>query len=195
VPRWLGRIAALTVLFVACNSGGVAATTLFPTQADTLNYGADLRLSLNPQDISAIQSPTVFGDIRLDFAGPAPAPGVVAQVQVKERITDLLARPNISVSSLQPGPLELERAARDAAISLAWRFALGSLAVAVAALLAYAAWRRARPRARLVVVIEGIWMLSCVATRSRRQGFSVRFNATRTSWLVSRPAPSRPRRT
>ena len=110
-PRW-------SLLFVACNTGGVAATTLFPSTADTLNYGADLRLSLDPSDISKIQSPTVFGDIRLDFGGPVPAPGVVAQVHVKERITDLLARPNISVQSLQPGPLELERAARGGAIAL-----------------------------------------------------------------------------
>lgn len=164
MPRWLGRIAALVVLFVACNSGGVAATTLFPSTADTLNYGATLRLSLNPQDTSTIQSPTVFGDIRLDFGGPVLAPGVLAQVQVKERITDLLARPNISVSSLQPGPLELERAARDVAISLAWRFALGALAVAVAALLADAGWRRARPRPRHVGTVAGVWAVSCVAT-------------------------------
>ena len=112
--RWLLRIGALALLFLACNTGGVAATTLFPSGADTLNYGADLRLSLNPGDISAIQSPTIFGDIRMDFGGPVPAPGIVAQVHVKERITDLLARPNISVQSLQPGPLELERAARGA---------------------------------------------------------------------------------
>ena len=70
--RWLVRIGALVLLFVACNSGGVAATTLFPSRADTLNYGADLRLSLNPGDVSAIQSPTIFGDIRMDFGGPGP---------------------------------------------------------------------------------------------------------------------------
>src|SRR5690349_17892711 len=143
--RWLVRIGLVALLFVACNSGGVAATTLFPSTADTLNYGADLRLSLDPSDISKIQSPTIFGDIRLDFGGPLPAPGIVAQVHVKERITDLLARPNISVQSLQPGPLEFERAARGGAIALGWRFAAGSLVVALLCLGGYAVWRRRRP--------------------------------------------------
>ncbi len=123
ILRWLLRVVALVALFVACNSGGVAATTLFPSTADTLNYGASLHLSISPADLSALQSPTVFGTIRVSFAGPVPAPGVLAQVQVKERITELLARPGITVSSLEPGPLELEHAARDAVISLGWRFA------------------------------------------------------------------------
>jgi Icc-related predicted phosphoesterase len=166
VSRWLGRVALLAALFVACNAGGVAVTTLFPSQADTTNYGASLRLSLNPSDISAIQSPTIFGDIRLDFAGPLPAPGIVTQVHVKERITDVLAQPNISVSSLQPTPLELERAARDAAIALGWRFAIGSLVVALAALCVYAAWRHGLPRPRLVTVVAGVWVASCLATFS-----------------------------
>ena len=85
VRRWTLRFLALVALFVACNSGGVAATTLFPSRADTLNYGATLRLSISPADISAIKSPTIFGDIRMTFAGPLPAPGVLAQVQVKDR--------------------------------------------------------------------------------------------------------------
>ena len=162
--RWLLRIGALALLFVACNTGGVAVTTLFPSTADTLNYGADLRLSINPGDISKIQSPTVFGDIRLDFGGPLPAPGVVAQVHVKERITDLLARPNISVQSLQPGPLELERAARGGATALAWRFAAGSLGVALLCLAGYAGWRRRRPGGRWTAVVASVWVASCVAT-------------------------------
>ncbi|KRF28926.1 metallophosphoesterase [Phycicoccus sp. Soil802] len=162
--RWLLRFGALVLLFVACNSGGVAATTLFPSPADTLNYGADLRLSLDPGDISKIQSPTIFGDIKLDFGGPVPAPGVVAQVHVKERITDLLARPNISVQSLQPGPLELERAARGGVIALAWRFAAGALVVALLCLGGYAAWRRRRPDLRWTAVVASVWVASCVAT-------------------------------
>jgi predicted phosphodiesterase len=158
------RLGALLVLFLACNSGGVAATTLFPSTADTLNYGADLRLSINPGDTSAIQSPTIFGDIRMDFGGLVPAPGVVANVHVKERITDLLARPNISVQSLQPGPLELERAARGGAIALGWRFAAGALVVALLGLLGYAAWRRRAPGLRLSAVVASVWVASCLAT-------------------------------
>ena len=162
--RWLLRIGALVLLFVACNSGGVAATTLFPSSADTLNYGADLHLSLSPGATSAIQSPTIFGDIRMDFGGVVPAPGVVANVHVKERITDLLARPNISVRSLQPGPLELERAARGGAIALGWRFAVGALVVALLVLFGYAAWRRRAPRVRWAAVVASVWVASCVAT-------------------------------
>jgi predicted phosphodiesterase len=162
--RWLLRLAALALLFVACNSGGVAATTLFPGGADTLNYGADLRLSLNPADISALQSPTIFGDIRLDFATPVPAPGLVAQVHVKKRITDLLARPNISVRSLQPGPLEVEQAVRGAAIALGWRFAAGALFVVLLCVGGYAAWRRHLPGLRWSAVVASVWVASCVAT-------------------------------
>jgi Icc-related predicted phosphoesterase len=158
------RLAALVTLFLACTFGGVAATTLFPAQADTLNYGASLRLSVNPSDISQIQSPTVFGDIRLKFAGPLPAPGVLAQVQVKERITELLSRPQISVRSLEPGPLELEKAARDAAVALGWRFAAGSLAVALLIAAGYAGWRHRRIRPGAAVAVAAVWVASCLAT-------------------------------
>jgi predicted phosphodiesterase len=158
---------ALVALFVACNSGGVAATTLFPGSADTLNYGATLRLSISPADISEIKSPTIFGDIRVAFAGPLPAPGVLAQVQVKERITELLGRPGVSVQALQPGPLELERAARGAAIALAWRFAVGALLVAGLALAGYAVWHRGRGGWRWrgpAGFVVAAWVASCVAT-------------------------------
>ena len=163
-PRWLVRLLSLLVLFAGCIAGGIAATTLFPTTAQTLNYSASLRLSANPNDISAIHSPTVFGDIDMDFAAPVPAVGVLASLQVKPRITELLSRPHISVSSLQPGPLELEKAARDAAFGLAWRFAAGSLFIALLAIGAYAAWAHARPRHRRVAVALGCWALSCLVT-------------------------------
>ncbi len=155
--------AALALVVGAC-IGGVAATTLFPTSVDTLNYGATLRLSADPTDLGTIQSPTVFGDIHLDFAGPISGPGVIANVQVKEHITDLLARPNISISSLQPGPLELEHAARDAAIGLALRFAAGALTVTLLAVGAYAAWARQRPRASRVLIAAACWLVACAVT-------------------------------
>ncbi|WP_460966395.1 metallophosphoesterase family protein [Pedococcus soli] len=164
VPLPLLRTGGILALVLGSILGGVAATTLFPTSVDTLNYGADLRLSANPADLGTIQSPTVFGDIHLDFAGPVPAPGVIAEVQVKEHITDLLARPNISISSLQPGPLELERAARDAGIGLALRFAGGALAVTLLALAAYAAWARRRPRASRLGVAAACWVVACAVT-------------------------------
>lgn len=164
MPDGLRRLVAVLLLFIACNAGGVAATTLFPSTVETLNYGASLRLSINPADTSAIQSPTIFGDIRMHFHGLVPAPGVLAQVQVKERITELLSRPNISVNSLKPGPLELEDAARTAVIALAWRFAAGALLVALLAAVVHAAWRGRRPGKRAVAFVCGAWVASCLAT-------------------------------
>jgi predicted phosphodiesterase len=158
------RVIAFVVLYAGCVAGGIAVTTLFPTTADTLNYSAELRLSANPADISTVQSPTVFGNIQLDFATPVPAPGILATVQVKPRITDLLARPNVSVHSLEPGPLELEHAIRGAASGLAWRFAVGAALVAALAIGAYAAWAHARPRARRVLAAMGGWALACLVT-------------------------------
>jgi Icc-related predicted phosphoesterase len=158
------RGVAFLVLYAGCVAGGIAVTTLFPTTADTLNYSAELRLSANPADFSSVKSPTVFGDINLDFATPVPAPGILATVQVKPRITDLLARPNVSVHSLEPGPLELERAIRHAALGLAWRFAAGAALVAILALGAYAAWAHTRPRGTRVVAATAGWALACVVT-------------------------------
>ncbi len=155
---------ALVLLFAGCVAGGIAATTLFPTTVETLNYSASLRLSANPEDISTLKSPTLFGDIHLDFSTPVPTPGVLATVQVKERISDLLARPNISVRSLQPGPLELEAAARHAAIGLAWRFAAGAGAVALLTVAAYAEWAHALPRPRRIAAAAGCWVLACLVT-------------------------------
>jgi predicted phosphodiesterase len=158
------RLLALLVFWAACVAGGTAATTLFPTTVDTLNYRATLRLSVAPGQTSAIWSPTVFGDIHLEFATPLPAPGVLATVQVKERITELLSRPGISVRSLQPGPLELEAATRDAALGLAWRFAAGAGVVALLGLAGYAAWARRRPRLTRVAWAGGAWLVACVVT-------------------------------
>jgi predicted phosphodiesterase len=163
-PRWLVRLLALLLLYAACVAGGTAATTLFPTTVETLNYRATLRLSLAPGQTSAIWSPTVFGDIHLEFATPVPAPGVLATVQVKERITDLLSRPGASVRSLQPGPLELEEATRDGAIGLAWRFAAGAGFVALLGIGGYVVGARRRARRTRVVWAAGAWLLACTVT-------------------------------
>ena len=69
------RVAAAIALVVGCIAGGVAATTLFPSTVETINYRAQLRLSINAEDVSQINSPTIFGNINLHFDGPGPAPG------------------------------------------------------------------------------------------------------------------------
>ncbi|MDF2091420.1 metallophosphoesterase [Knoellia sp. 3-2P3] len=163
-PRWIGAVLAALALVAACVAGGVAATTLFPSTVETINYRAQLRLSVNPEDVSRLHTPTVFGDINLDFDGPVMAPGVLAGVQVKPNITDLLAQPKVSIKALQPGPLELTNAARDAGIAMGSRFAAGSLFVAVLAVGGYAVWRRRRPSGRFLGVAGACWVLACGLT-------------------------------
>jgi predicted phosphodiesterase len=169
--RWRRRVArpaavglGVLVLAGASVAGGVATTALFPSTVETINYRAALRLSVHGSDVSTIQTPTVFGDIHLGFAGGPPAPGVLASVQVKENIIDLLAQPRISVEALQPGPLELSAAARDAALALGLRFAAGSLAVVVLALTAYALWRHRRPSAGRLAAVAAVWIIAGAST-------------------------------
>ena len=70
VPPTVVRVAAAIALVVGCIAGGVAATTLFPSTVETINYRAQLRLSINAEDASQINSPTIFGNINLHFDGP-----------------------------------------------------------------------------------------------------------------------------
>jgi predicted phosphodiesterase len=160
----VGSALAALALVAACVAGGVAATTLFPSTVETINYKAKLRLSVNPDDVSRLHAPTVFGDINLDFDGPVMAPGVLAGVQVKPNITDLLAQPKVSIKALQPGPLELTNAAKDASVAMGGRFAAGSLVVALLAVGGYAVWRRRRPPARVLVIAGTCWVLACGLT-------------------------------
>ena len=164
VPPTVVRVAAAIALVVGCIAGGVAATTLFPSTVETINYRAQLRLSINAEDASQINSPTIFGNINLHFDGPGPAPGILAGVQVKPNITDLLAQPKVSIKALQPSRLELSNAAGDAVIALGLRFAAGSLAVTLLAVGAYAAWRHGRPPARRLAAAGACWVFACGVT-------------------------------
>jgi predicted phosphodiesterase len=98
---------------------------------------------------------------------------VLATVQVKPEITDLLAQPDVSIRALQPSRLELANAARDAAFALGWRFALGSLSVALAALAVYAVWRHRAPQPKWVVATGLCWAVACLGTAAN-VGFSYR---------------------
>ncbi len=162
--RRLTALLAAVALLIGCVLGGVAATTLFPSRAETVNYSAQLRLSISASDINRIHIPTVFGDINLDFGGPWVAPGVLASVQVKESITDVLAQPNVSVRALQPGPLELTAAARTAVLELGIRYAAGALAVALLALGVVWLWRRRRPGRRSIWIAGVAWAVACAGT-------------------------------
>ena len=157
--RHLLSIAALTL---ACAAGGVAATRLAPATAQTTHYSAQVQLSMDPRESTQLVARTLFGDIDVGFTGLAP--GIEASPQVKASIADLLSRPGISVSSLQPGPLELNAAIVTAARDVGLRFALGALVVAVLWLLVSALARRGRPRRWTVLGAGLAWTIACAAT-------------------------------
>lgn len=121
--------------------GGVATTQLWPVEASTRYFSAEV--AVEPNLASAVHLPTVVGDVFVDFHGPLPAPGLTAQVQVREEVTDLLRSGRLQSTDLQPDQAEL-RAAMDAGVrEVAWKFAAGALGTTLLALLAYAV---ARPR-------------------------------------------------
>ena len=124
--------------------GGVGATSLLPTTAETANYSARVRLAPLPTVGSTVHSPTLFGDIDLEFDGPVPAPGIDATVQVKKSITTLLAERNVSVAALQPGDAEVSAALRSASWRLGLKFAAGTVFVAAVGLGLLAYGRRQR---------------------------------------------------
>lgn len=157
--RGLLTVAALTV---GCAAGGVAATRLAPATADTLHYSAQVQLSLDPRDSTRLTARTLFGDIDVGFTGLAP--GIEATPQIKASIADVLSRPNVTMSNLQPGPLELSAAIRHAARDVGLRFALGALAVAALALGASVLSRRRRPGAGAIGGAVAAWVIACGAT-------------------------------
>lgn len=179
-------------LLIACALAGAATTTLFPSSVQTRHYAADLHLSLLPSHTAQLQARTVFGDINLHFAGFAP--GIDAQPQVKASIADVLSRPGISITSLEPGPLELQSAILHAAMGLALRFAVGSLLVIALAVLAYAGWhRRRRPSLRLVCIGFAAWLVSCLTTgvavwQTYQPDHLIRFTSTGVLGTIQRNA-------
>ena len=157
--RGLLTVAALTV---GCAAGGVAATRLAPATADTLHYSAQVQLSLDPRDSTRLTARTLFGDIDVGFTGLAP--GIEVTPQVKASIADVLSRPGVTVSNLQPGPLELNAAIRHTARDVGLRFALGALAVGALGLGASALARRRRPRPAALAGAAAAWVIACAAT-------------------------------
>jgi hypothetical protein len=95
VLKWLAVLAA-------CYLGGVAATNLAPTVAETSQYRAVLRLDPVPRHSPVLHAPTIVGDVDVQFASPLVAPGLDVQVAVREEITNLFTRPNVDIKALQP---------------------------------------------------------------------------------------------
>jgi predicted phosphodiesterase/hypothetical membrane protein len=152
-----------TVAFTAIALvGGIAATNLAPVTAQTQFYQASVSLSPDPREATDILVPTVFGDITLNFRGLAP--GIVATPQIRAEITDALARPGMSASSLQPSSEELERAVRDAAIQVGIRFLVGAALTMVLLLIGYVLVRHRRPRRWLVASATTAALAATTAT-------------------------------
>lgn len=129
--------------------GGITATNLAPVTATTDYYQATVSLSPDPREASTVLVPTVFGDITLDFRGVAP--GIIATPQIRQEITEALARPGMSASSLQPSNDELTAAVQSAGRQLGLRFLAGAAAASVLALIAYVLVRHRRPRRWLII--------------------------------------------
>ncbi|MEI2777252.1 MAG: DUF998 domain-containing protein [Tetrasphaera sp.] len=143
------RLALVTgVVAVAGVAAGVFATVIAPATATTANYRARVWLDPDPRGASRLVADTVFGDIVIGFGGLAP--GLRATPSVRAGISETLARPGLSLSTLQPSPAETESAVREAAVGLGQRVVAGSAGAALAAIGLQVIWRRRRPTLRVV---------------------------------------------
>ncbi|WP_109471155.1 metallophosphoesterase [Ornithinimicrobium cavernae] len=155
--RWGGRLrAALTVALLAVVGyiGGMATTNLWPITAETDNFRASVQLTPSPFQASVVHAPTVFGDIDLHFAGPVPAPGIEARLQVKEEITDLFTRGRVDVAELTPREGELREAMESGLRELAVKF-IGGVLLTQAVVVVLYLLGRSRPPWRHPVIAVG----------------------------------------
>ncbi len=156
VVRWLAMLAA-------CYLGGVAATNLTPTTIETRHYVASVRLSVLPERSPALRSPTILGDLDLNFSSPVLAPGIEAGISVKENITEVFTSRDVSVRSLQPTNEEISAAVRDGIVGVGLRFIGGAGTVALVLSLAvhYARGER-RPRRRHLAMVASALTVACL---------------------------------
>lgn len=135
------------MLTLACAFGGASATNIAPASAQTTYYSATFSLSPDLRDVSRLRARTIFGDIDVSFSGFAP--GVHATPQVKASISEVLARPGVSIRSLEPDPTQLGDALRTAGLRLGWHFLVGACVVALSVVGVAVLVRRtgSRPRA------------------------------------------------
>ena len=161
-PRKVRLGLAVGALTVLCALAGSAVTAAAPVTAETRHYRSTVSLDPNPARASELVATTAFGDIEVGFSGVAP--GVRAVPQVKASITDVLSRPGVTLSTLRPGPEELNAAIRRAAVDLMVRFAAGAVAVVLLTWAGYAALRRRPPPVGLVVGALVAALVSVAAT-------------------------------
>lgn len=157
VSTGLRRTGVVVLLLLLAFIGGVATTQLWPVHTQTRYFAADI--SVEPRLDSTVLVPTVVGDMEVSFTRRIiPAPGLRAEVQVREEITDLLRRGTLRTSDIEPTQEELRAAIDHGVGEVAWKFALGALVTTTLVMLAYAA---AHPRRR--VLVHGL-VASAVAT-------------------------------
>ena len=158
VVRWLAMLAV-------CYVGGVAATNLSPTTIETQHYVATVRLSVLPLHSPVLHGPTILGDLDLDFTSTIIAPGIEVGVAVKQNITELFSRRDLSVRTLQPTNEEISTALRDGVTGVGSRFLVGSATAALVLSLAvhYARGRR-WPAPHHLVTIGTALIVACAAT-------------------------------
>lgn len=162
--RDLGLIGRWLVLVAACYLGGVAATNLSPTTVQTSQYQAVIRLDPVPLHTPVLHSPTIVGDVDVEFTSLTLAPGISMDVSVRPEITELFTRKDVSVRSLQPSADEISAAARDAALGVGLRFALGALVVAVALWLSVHYARRRTPGRAQVLTLVSAFLVAALGT-------------------------------
>lgn len=148
VVSGLRRGVVVALLTIVAFLGGVATTQLWPVHTETQYFSADI--SIEPTLSSTITLPTVVGDMEIAFADRIPAPGLTAQVQVRDSMTDLLRQGRLRTSDLEPTPDELRAAIDGGLREVAWKFAGGAMVTTAAVLLVYAA-SHPRRLARAVV--------------------------------------------
>jgi predicted MPP superfamily phosphohydrolase len=157
VLAWLGMVAI-------CYLGGVAATNLVPTVAETSQYRAVLRLDPLPRHTPDLHAPTIIGDVDVQFASPLVAPGIDIEVAVREEIMNLFTRKNVDVRSLQPSNDEISAAIMQAGTGVAVRFTIGATVAALALVLASHYIRQRRTRWHHVAVVASAMVVACVVT-------------------------------
>src|SRR6478672_2514565 len=157
VLKWLA-------VLVACYLGGVAATNLAPTVAETSQYRAVLRLDPVPRHSPVLHAPTIVGDVDVQFASPIVAPGLDVQVAVREEITNLFTRPNVDIKALQPSPDEISSAIAQAAVGVGIRFVLGATAIAVLLALASHYIRQRTTRRHHVLFVASAMVVATTVT-------------------------------
>ncbi len=151
-------VLAVVLLAAVASWGGLAATRIWPVSTQTEYFTAQVSLTPGIGQTSTVHTPTVFGDIDLEFDGPLPAPGIEAQVQVRQEITDLFIRNRLDVNDFQPDAAQLQAAIDKAIVGLAWRFLAGALITAAICAALYAVGRRRRSWAKLALA----WLIASV---------------------------------